>query len=121
MSRRPPRSTRTDTLFPYTTLFRSISIVSPSITEAVPVRSSARTCPASAAKSRAAATIRNAAVRQEWNASWLKRADMGGTWYAGSRIEGLTMNERDIHRTAKLLVDRQIGSAQRRERVGQYV
>src|SRR3546814_13947522 len=26
MIRRPPRSTRTDTLFPYTTLFRSISI-----------------------------------------------------------------------------------------------
>src|SRR3546814_14742826 len=26
MSRRPPRSTRTDTLFPYTTLFRSMSI-----------------------------------------------------------------------------------------------
>src|SRR3546814_3947203 len=25
MNRRPPRSTRTDTLFPYTTLFRSIS------------------------------------------------------------------------------------------------
>src|SRR3546814_20873781 len=27
MIRRPPRSTRTDTLFPYTTLFRSISDV----------------------------------------------------------------------------------------------
>src|SRR3546814_20355068 len=27
MSRRPPRSTRTDTLFPYTTLFRSSSPV----------------------------------------------------------------------------------------------
>src|SRR3546814_19941283 len=27
MIRRPPRSTRTDTLFPYTTLFRSIDIV----------------------------------------------------------------------------------------------
>src|SRR3546814_4969633 len=27
MIRRPPRSTRTDTLFPYTTLFRSIPIV----------------------------------------------------------------------------------------------
>src|SRR3546814_10151523 len=26
MLRRPPRSTRTDTLFPYTTLFRSISL-----------------------------------------------------------------------------------------------
>src|SRR3546814_817354 len=25
MSRRPPRSTRTDTLFPYTTLFRSVA------------------------------------------------------------------------------------------------
>src|SRR3546814_15876179 len=28
MIRRPPRSTRTDTLFPYTTLFRSIGLVS---------------------------------------------------------------------------------------------
>src|SRR3546814_17097696 len=27
MIRRPPRSTRTDTLFPYTTLFRSVHIV----------------------------------------------------------------------------------------------
>src|SRR3546814_2460329 len=26
MTRRPPRSTRTDTLFPYTTLFRSIDL-----------------------------------------------------------------------------------------------
>src|SRR3546814_3897603 len=29
MIRRPPRSTRTDTLFPYTTLFRSVSNRSP--------------------------------------------------------------------------------------------
>src|SRR3546814_3370926 len=28
MIRRPPRSTRTDTLFPYTTLFRSLSLCS---------------------------------------------------------------------------------------------
>src|SRR3546814_20617523 len=27
MKRRPPRSTRTDTLFPYTTLFRSMNII----------------------------------------------------------------------------------------------
>src|SRR3546814_7622435 len=27
MIRRPPRSTRTDTLFPYTTLFRSIELI----------------------------------------------------------------------------------------------
>src|SRR3546814_2517540 len=29
MIRRPPRSTRTDTLFPYTTLFRSIALFAP--------------------------------------------------------------------------------------------
>src|SRR3546814_6548713 len=32
MIRRPPRSTRTDTLFPYTTLFRSLSILALGIT-----------------------------------------------------------------------------------------
>src|SRR3546814_13651615 len=31
MIRRPPRSTRTDTLFPYTTLFRSIADTSPDV------------------------------------------------------------------------------------------
>src|SRR3546814_4732855 len=31
MIRRPPRSTRTDTLFPYTTLFRSIGVFDPGI------------------------------------------------------------------------------------------
>src|SRR3546814_8728695 len=29
MIRRPPRSTRTDTLFPYTTLFRSVGMATP--------------------------------------------------------------------------------------------
>src|SRR3546814_12773018 len=32
MIRRPPRSTRTDTLFPYTTLFRSTKAASPELT-----------------------------------------------------------------------------------------
>src|SRR3546814_10056801 len=31
MIRRPPRSTRTDTLFPYTTLFRSLGLTGPSL------------------------------------------------------------------------------------------
>src|SRR3546814_19660074 len=31
MIRRPPRSTRIDTLFPYTTLFRSLEVVDPHI------------------------------------------------------------------------------------------
>src|SRR3546814_4307561 len=34
MIRRPPRSTRTDTLFPYTTLFRSLLIVAGGIADA---------------------------------------------------------------------------------------
>src|SRR3546814_4770201 len=34
MIRRPPRSTRTDTLFPYTTLFRSPFVVCPVTTQA---------------------------------------------------------------------------------------
>src|SRR3546814_4332392 len=44
MIRRPPRSTRTDTLFPYTTLFRSASTTSSSSSEnpQVPARSALR-------------------------------------------------------------------------------
>src|SRR3546814_9115375 len=38
MIRRPPRSTRTDTLFPYTTLFRSIQSVSKVFTLALALR-----------------------------------------------------------------------------------
>src|SRR3546814_2226421 len=41
MIRRPPRSTRTDTLFPYTTLFRSASGCSASRDRALPERSAA--------------------------------------------------------------------------------
>src|SRR3546814_17964514 len=38
MIRRPPRSTRTDTLFPYTTLFRSGNVLRTSASEPVPIR-----------------------------------------------------------------------------------
>src|SRR3546814_18910414 len=38
MIRRPPRSTRTDTLFPYTTLFRSLWDCASLLREEVPVR-----------------------------------------------------------------------------------
>src|SRR3546814_2170167 len=43
MIRRPPRSTRTDTLFPYTTLFRSTTISSstaPTARSSCPIRTS---------------------------------------------------------------------------------
>src|SRR3546814_16071680 len=46
MIRRPPRSTRTDTLFPYTTLFRSLRARSCNRTcRSSPWRSSRRRCP----------------------------------------------------------------------------
>src|SRR3546814_13242402 len=38
MIRRPPRSTRTDTLFPYTTLFRSVQLRRAAAAESAPVR-----------------------------------------------------------------------------------
>src|SRR3546814_1867726 len=49
MRRRPPRSTRTDTLFPYTTRFRSVSIFDETTTWAVAAladRTSASAMPA---------------------------------------------------------------------------
>src|SRR3546814_1845510 len=45
MRRRPPRSTRTDTLFPYTTLFRSPDAISSPIIEHC---AKANPCPATA-------------------------------------------------------------------------
>src|SRR3546814_15189519 len=44
MIRRPPRSTRTDTLFPYTTLFRSYGAIIPDEREAHPVIASLLLC-----------------------------------------------------------------------------
>src|SRR3546814_1569682 len=46
MIRRPPRSTRTDTLFPYTTLFRSSALTVPPATGAGPLGRSSPPTPA---------------------------------------------------------------------------
>src|SRR3546814_11148328 len=54
MIRRPPRSTRTDTLFPYTTLFRSPSSAGK---RAFP-NGSARSCPSMRAKRSAGESFR---------------------------------------------------------------
>src|SRR3546814_18838172 len=43
MIRRPPRSTRTDTLFPYTTLFRSLSSADPKLVGPEAVKAIAET------------------------------------------------------------------------------
>src|SRR3546814_17331235 len=46
MKRRPPRSTRTDTLFPYTTLFRSSNIGTNDFTKIREIVGCAEYCPA---------------------------------------------------------------------------
>src|SRR3546814_6884174 len=83
MIRRPPRSTRTDTLFPYTTLFRSIHAV----------RSPRNRCDSSAHRGRKAADrlrghrkigSRGGKARsdllQSWNVRLLSQCRRGGAW-----------------------------------------
>src|SRR3546814_16348782 len=67
MIRRPPRSTRTDTLFPYTTLFRSADATCPPQIKIAPApHSFADTLPIAAAahESRAAALVRGTDAAQ---------------------------------------------------------
>src|SRR3546814_17704426 len=66
MIRRPPRSTRTDTLFPYTTLFRSAASPSPALRSTDPVR------PRAAATGSAARDRRVRARRSEEHTSELQ-------------------------------------------------
>src|SRR3546814_9948464 len=47
MIRRPPRSTRTDTLFPYTTLFRSAAVARPEVVADIAGRFGSQCCVAS--------------------------------------------------------------------------
>src|SRR3546814_19608195 len=63
MIRRPPRSTRTDTLFPYTTLFRSKS--SGIETLYGPKAAGARNCPLDSRKARHATAITPAIAAQK--------------------------------------------------------
>src|SRR3546814_961461 len=70
MIRRPPRSTRTDTLFPYTTLFRSNS--SPPFACKAAATRMARPGAASACASCAASALRFSACRSEEHTSELQ-------------------------------------------------
>src|SRR3546814_347946 len=70
MIRRPPRSTRTDTLFPYTTLFRSLNHATPAISASTRKRRDWSSHAASGAK-RPAATARPR--RKPWPSSTRRR------------------------------------------------
>src|SRR3546814_16696705 len=64
MIRRPPRSTRTDTLFPYTTLFRSVRPDSGSLAQARPKGP----CPSLSPASEAGSPTSNAGHRPQMQA-----------------------------------------------------
>src|SRR3546814_17193547 len=127
---RPPRSTRTDTLFPYTTLFRSAQAVLPS-------------------------TVPNSGTTDRAIAAWLLPTALGGAATTGVATDyvpeeaaipigllGLSSTKAGREALEKLLLGRsetarsignkvydnraiggniQIGRASCRERVGQYV
>src|SRR3546814_19096281 len=106
MIRRPPRSTRTDTLFPYTTLFRSSGVLSTAMSFLGLYRD-----PTVAATTSAC----------DWRIVDLVDATRPVSLY-------LVIPPSDISRTkplVRLVLDqigrRQIGRASCRERVGQYV
>src|SRR3546814_12834184 len=109
MIRRPPRSTRTDTLFPYTTLFRS-ELIEQQLRDA---RDAAQAANRSKDKYLAAASHD---LLQPLNAA---------------RLLISTLRERSLPTSEQLLVERthqalegaedQIGRASCRERVCQYV
>src|SRR3546814_5470920 len=87
MIRRPPRSTRTDTLFPYTTLFRS----SRSGTRA---RTDRRRQP----RRRRLARLASAAPRRDRRRDLRRRAGAGGTGYSANRSEEHTSELQSLMR-----------------------
>src|SRR3546814_7969395 len=90
MIRRPPRSTRTDTLFPYTTLFRSCHHHHPS--GGPPPRSGENPMTPTLAMTGATGFVGGATMRQAVEAGWHVRAltrrpqpeREGVTWIAGA-------------------------------------
>src|SRR3546814_9393514 len=82
MIRRPPRSTRTDTLFPYTTLFRSTAV-----TEIKQPKSSPATATSSGFESSRLATQKSPQIRVE--ASGPRRVVLGRSEEHTSELQSL--------------------------------
>src|SRR3546814_16403847 len=108
MKRRPPRSTRTDTLFPYTTLFRSNRDV-----QETPSTDRPEFLPAPASPEAAAGELRNAGPPACATAA--PSPNGRGGFPASSTFSSSAL------RRARFPDRRKIGSASFRERVCQYV
>src|SRR3546814_14036166 len=103
MIRRPPRSTRTDTLFPYTTLFRSARA------QAVGRRETARRDRADAAQESAAADPRRSdeRARQPHRSGdpGYARADCGAAHDFGHRAPAVDGDQRRPHQDRTSVVE----------------
>src|SRR3546814_14454049 len=107
MLRRPPRSTRTDTLFPYTTLFRSRADIHAVLSLALGTRDPSQ---------------HHGAPRQAWHRRHLDDDGpgiSGGVALAAVRVPAVAQSSRAVR--ARTAVRVQIGRASCRERVCQYV
>src|SRR3546814_17303352 len=116
MIRRPPRSTRTDTLFPYTTLFRSLPAMA-AVTERLGfVTTLSTTVEKPPMVARKMATLDHLTRgRIGWNVV------TGAGQNASSRLFGLPLTEHDLRYEIAADHVEQIGRASCRERGCQYV
>src|SRR3546814_14063509 len=113
MLRRPPRSTRTDTLFPYTTLFLSATVT---IYRPPPFGISA---PRDAVCLNAALTIRTSIDLSVWDIEWAKSTDSLNWTLTGIHETQITHPTSETGTAWYRL--HALGRASGRERVCQYV
>src|SRR3546814_13730004 len=117
MIRRPPRSTRTDTLFPYTTLFRSLLVVGGTAATTAVVATDRRT-----AGEQVEDQVIEMKSGSELRALFGDKARVNTTSYGGwALLTGDVPTERDKKKAEETVakVDK-IGRASCRERVCQY-
>src|SRR3546814_8022747 len=116
MIRLPPRSTRTDTLFPYTTLFRSPDYGSLDFTQMTPNEYLTRTAPLERVEHRVCAAVPDERIREMLGLpdgepvlrmtrrTWSRSRLVSHAWltHPGSRFELSAAFSRSVEHTSEL-------------------